>query len=194
MRTLLVDYGEVISQPQPPELLRALAELTGLEPPLLAERYWEHRPPYDRGGSAASFWANVVGATIPAAKLTRLVELDVESWTRLNGETLRVLDEARERGLALSLLSNAPFELADVLSTDPVFEAFDHLLFSSHLGMVKPEPSIFGRAVGILSLRPEQILFVDDKAANVEAARDAGLHAVAFTSPAQLRSDLREWG
>jgi putative hydrolase of the HAD superfamily len=160
---------------------------------VLAERYWEHRAAYDRGGSAASFWGEVVGATIPAAKLARLVALDVESWTSLNRETLRVLGEARDDGLAVSLLSNAPLELADALSADPTVEAFDHLLFSSHLGIVKPEPSIFERAVAILSLPPEQILFVDDKTANVEAAREAGLGAVVFTSPAQLRSDVREW-
>ena len=51
-RTLLVDYGEVVSETQPPETLEAMAGLVGLPLPSFVERYWEHRLPYDRGGSA----------------------------------------------------------------------------------------------------------------------------------------------
>jgi FMN phosphatase YigB (HAD superfamily) len=41
-----------------------------------------------------------------------------------------------------------------------------------------------------LGTRPEETLFIDDKAVNVEAARALGLLGVRFTTIEQLRDDL----
>lgn len=40
-------------------------------------------------------------------------------------------------------------------------------------------------------LVPEDVLFIDDVAANVEASRAAGWQALQFTSPDELRRDLQ---
>jgi FMN phosphatase YigB (HAD superfamily) len=42
-----------------------------------------------------------------------------------------------------------------------------------------------------IDLVPEATLFIDDVAANVAAARNAGWHCVQFDSPDRLRRDLR---
>ncbi len=190
MRAVLVDYGEVISRPQSQQTLRTLAELTELEVPELEQRYWEHRPPYDRGGEASTFWSTVTGRPVSEGTLRRLVEVDIQGWLEFDEEALTVLREARQRGVGLSLLSNAPRELADALSAEPSFRVFDHLLFSSRLGVVKPEPAIFELAIEKLGVEAAEIAFVDDRESNVEAGETAGLQAILFTSPRQLRAEL----
>jgi putative hydrolase of the HAD superfamily len=188
---LLVDYGEVISQSQPPETLDEMAALTRLARPVLVERYWEHRPAYDRGGDARSFWSKVAAdAVADNGTLARLVELDVAGWSRINHETFDVLLRAHERGVSLSLLSNAPAELASALGADPAFKVFDHLLFSSRLGAVKPERAIFEAAAEATGTPPCRIAFVDDRPANVDAAAAYGMQTILFESPSQLGAEL----
>jgi putative hydrolase of the HAD superfamily len=122
--------------------------------------------------------------------LERLIGLDMSSWSHLNGETLGLLADAHRRGHSLSLLSNAPHELAEALTDHPALACFDHLIFSARIGAVKPEPAAFAAAVRQLSRRPQEILFIDDRPANVQGAIDAGLRAVRFTSAADLRAEL----
>jgi putative hydrolase of the HAD superfamily len=190
VRALLVDYGEVISRPQPADAIAAMASLAGLEVLEFRERYWGHRVPYDRGGDAGAFWSEVIGGRVEDHTLDRLIRLDIDSWSHLNRETLAVLMDARERGRSLSLLSNAPEELAVAVSDRPEFADFDHLLFSARIGAVKPEAGAFDTAVHELGHLPEHILFIDDRSANVDGAIDSGLRAVLFTSAAALRAEL----
>jgi putative hydrolase of the HAD superfamily len=188
---LLVDYGEVISQPQPADAVAEMASLTRLEVPEFVERYWRHRPDYDRGGEAYAFWSTLMGDdALDAATNERLIRLDVDSWQLLNAETVELLEHARGRGYSLSILSNAPHELANVLHDHPSLAFFDHLIFSAEIGVVKPEPAAFEAAVQILGQRPQDVLFIDDRPANVQGAADAGLRALRFTSVPALRAEL----
>jgi putative hydrolase of the HAD superfamily len=188
---LLVDFGEVISRPQPDDTVAAMAAEAGVGLKAFRERYWANRPDYDRGASAVWFWSKVVGRPIDAdGRLTRLIELDNASWSVINEDTVRVLGEARDRGHSLSLLSNAPHEFADAMAGNPVLAGFEHIVFSAWIGVIKPDPRAFAAAVEQLGRPPEEILFVDDRPSNVEGARAAGLRAVQFTSADQLRADL----
>ena len=62
---------------------------------------------------------------------------------------------------------------------------------SAEVGLVKPDPAIYARHARDFELDPEAIFFVDDSAANVEAAREAGWRAVRFTDGERLENDLR---
>jgi putative hydrolase of the HAD superfamily len=192
---LLVDYGMVISESQPPQSLRAMAALAGLELPEFVKGYWEHRPAYDRGTSARAYWSAVIGRPLGGDPLLeQLTRLDLASWSHLNRDTLRVLGAAHERGSTMSLLSNAPHDLAAMLSEHPALADFDHLIFSSRLGVVKPERAVFDAAVDLIQRRPAEVVLIDDRQANVEGAIKAGLQAVLFTSAEQLRSELLDRG
>jgi putative hydrolase of the HAD superfamily len=188
---LLVDYGMVISLGQPDEAVRELAAIAGLELPAFVERYYEHRPAYDRGAAARSYWSAVLGAEVSDdGVLDQLKRIDLASWSHLNPDTLEVLSEARERGSSLSLLSNAPYDLAAMLGQDPAVADFEHLIFSARLGVIKPDRAAYEAALDLMRRRPEEVVFIDDRPANVEGAIRAGLRAVLFTSAEQLRSEL----
>jgi putative hydrolase of the HAD superfamily len=188
---LLVDFGEVISRPQPEGIVAAMASVAGVELPLFRERYWAHRPGYDRGTTASEFWSAVAGREIGEdGRLQQLIELDNESWSDINHDTLAVLADARARGHSLSLLSNAPREFAEAMRNSPVLADFDHVIFSASIGAIKPDRAVFDASVEQVGRPAHEILFIDDRAANVRGAIDAGLRAVQFTSAAQLRADL----
>ena len=67
---------------------------------------------------------------------------------------------------------------------------FQYAFTSCYMGLRKPDPKIYLRALGILGDRPERSLFIDDRLENVAAAAAVGMKAVRFTSEAELREQL----
>lgn len=65
---------------------------------------------------------------------------------------------------------------------------------SGDIGLIKPDPAIFERHSSDFNLDPEAVLFIDDSAPNVEAARNAGWQAIHLTDPADIETGLARYG
>ncbi|HEV3266098.1 MAG TPA: HAD family phosphatase [Acidimicrobiales bacterium] len=191
---LLVDYGEVISQPQPARVLPDLARLSGLPTAELSRRYWHHRPDYDRGQASLNYWSTVLRRSFAPDEplLEDLVATDIGGWLHLNSATLQILFDQAQYGTHLALLSNAPHPQADAMDRSSWAHLFAHRLYSCRLGVAKPDPSIFERALDTIGAAPEQTLFIDDLASNTEAAAQLGLRTLTFSSPAALAATLED--
>ena len=66
----------------------------------------------------------------------------------------------------------------------------DVIVYSHEVGMSKPDPRIYGLATERLGVRPEEMVFLDDVPLMVDAARQAGLQAVLFTTTQQAIADI----
>ena len=62
---------------------------------------------------------------------------------------------------------------------------------SCYMGLRKPGPHIYLRALGILGKPVERALFIDDRLENVAAAAAVGMKAIRFTGADALRRDLQ---
>lgn len=71
---------------------------------------------------------------------------------------------------------------------------FEIAFSSCYVGLRKPSPEIYKRALDILGVPPARILFIDDRQSNVDSAVDAGIKAIRFTGEEDLRRDLKELG
>ena len=190
-RQLLIDFGEVISVAQPAADIAAMAAVADLPIGEFSARYWACRVAYDRGASALGYWTAVLGHQPTGAQLRRLVHRDVASWLHVDPAMIALLEQVHAAGVPVSLLSNAPRELARVLERHAALKVVTHRLFSADLGLVKPEPAIFTVALGALRADPGDVLFVDDRLANVAAAAASGMRTHHFTgTPACRRAVL----
>ena len=72
----------------------------------------------------------------------------------------------------------------------PLLELFDRAFLSFEIGMVKPDPEIFGHVVSALDTRPDRVLFLDDNRLNVDQAREVGMQAVRVVGVSQARDAL----
>ena len=73
-------------------------------------------------------------------------------------------------------------------------ELFKVALSSCYLGLRKPEPAIYRRALDILGRPAERIFFIDDRAENVAGAAAAGMKAIRFEGAESLRRELASLG
>ena len=109
--------------------------------------------------------------------------------------SVALLARLRDAGHSQFFLSNMPAPYADHLEAVHDFVGwFADGVFSARVNAIKPERQIFEIAAARFGVAPAELLFFDDHAANVAAARAAGWHAEQFTGPAQMEALLRQRG
>lgn len=90
-----------------------------------------------------------------------------------------------------ALLSNAFSDLREYVTERwKIADAFDEMVISSEVGLMKPDTRIYQLVLDRLGVEPPAAVFIDDFAHNIEGARRAGLLGIQFRSPAQVCSDL----
>ncbi len=94
--------------------------------------------------------------------------------------TERLVGELKRAGYRLYVLSNMSREFIDFLRRADVYALFDGEVVSCEEGTVKPEPRIYRILLDRYWLDPAQTLFIDDRAANIAAAREAGIDGFLF--------------
>lgn len=73
-------------------------------------------------------------------------------------------------------------------------DSFDFAFSSCYVGLRKPEPAIYQRALDILGKPPQRVLFIDDRQENVDGAIAAGMQAIRFEDSRTLRHQLCNLG
>jgi len=97
-----------------------------------------------------------------------------------------------KRKWRLGLLSNTdPLHFNYICSRFPVVEAFDKWILSYEVGFKKPAIQIFQKAVEWASVKPEEMLYIDDTKEYVEVAASLGIQSIHFISASQLKEALQ---
>jgi epoxide hydrolase-like predicted phosphatase len=72
-------------------------------------------------------------------------------------------------------------------------EMTDLIIYSHEVGMVKPDPRIYALTCERLRLRPEEIIFLDDKEKNIASSREYGMCGILFKGNAQATSEIEDY-
>jgi beta-phosphoglucomutase len=99
-----------------------------------------------------------------------------------------LLPKIQERGISLSIGTAAPLgNINFVLDNLHLRNYFPVVVGPDDVTTSKPDPEVFLKAARLMNLSPEQCLVFEDAPKGIEAAKRAGMKAVAVTSfhPAQ---------
>ncbi|MCI6574459.1 MAG: HAD family phosphatase [Actinomycetaceae bacterium] len=194
---VVFDIGGVLVTEKPD--FAAMAHAMGLSTDAASVRafvaaFWKHRDEYDRALPDDQYWrlvARDAGApALSTAVVRELVDMDCQCWVRVEEDILALLRTLADRGYALGILSNAPSALPPLYRSWQWARLFRAMVFSSEVGMAKPDPHIYAYTAEMMRAAPEQILFFDDRQENVSAARQSGLHAYVWEGVAQVHALL----
>jgi len=193
VRAVVFDYGNVLGLEQTPEDMKAMALVCGIPHERFSELYWKLRPPYDRGDiDGPAYWTAVVGEQelgLSRDQIATLIKLDGESIIRPNQGAVEWAELLRQEGFPLALLSNMPLELSrHVTKSFPSLSRFECLIYSCDYGSIKPELAIFRKCLELLKAAPQDVLYLDDRAENVEAAARLGINSVLFDTVEETAS------
>lgn len=108
-------------------------------------------------------------------------------------EPLAVVERlAHSRRYLMATLNNESLELnLHRISRFGLRRYFTAFLSSCFLGVKKPDEVIYRLALQLTQLAPDESLFIDDRALNLECAERLGMRTIHYQNPAQLEQDLR---
>lgn len=150
----------------------------------------------DRGRSWAEAEAELISRYPEYASLIR----------SFRGNWLEMVPHAHDRSVEMMLAlidAGKDVTLLTNFAADTFVEARGRFGFldrprgvtvSGAVGLIKPDRAIYDHHVRSFGLTPENTLFIDDVAANVQGAKNAGWQAVQFTGPDKLQADLAAYG
>jgi HAD superfamily hydrolase (TIGR01509 family) len=92
----------------------------------------------------------------------------------------------------IGFLSNVGANYLDRLFTPEHRALFDVFVLSFEVGMAKPQPEIYQHTAGLLDVRPEECVFIDDTRRYCEAAEQTGMSSILYTNFADFKKQLEE--
>ena len=98
---------------------------------------------------------------------------------RYFAETRRMMAYMRQKGIENAVFSNAMPALADTVGYPELLRP-ENVFVSYKAGLLKPDPAVYEYVRAKLNCRFEEMIMVDDKPKNVEAARALGMAGVIF--------------
>ncbi len=99
----------------------------------------------------------------------------------------------KKQGFSVYFLSNFSQKIEKECEKALVFrKEMDGGILSWKDKLIKPDPEIYKLCLTRFGLKPEESVFVDDTAVNVEAANELGIHGIVFQSREQVDQKLAE--
>jgi putative hydrolase of the HAD superfamily len=193
-RVVVFDYGEVISMSPSAESEAELEALAGHSGPEFWDPYWNHREALDQGRlSVTDYWAVIaseLGETWPPSTVQAIWVVDFFRWMQVERGTFDLLAELHAGGTRMAILSNAGFDFASAFRHSPMGDYFERVFLSAEMDSVKPSPAIYREVASDLGITLEQMVFIDNKSVNTDAAAELGATVHHFTSVAGLDAFL----
>jgi putative hydrolase of the HAD superfamily len=132
-----------------------------------------------------------------ADRLEEFVAYWFEKDAVIDRELLAMIDAWRQRtgGRVFTASNQEHHRIAYLRDHAGLGAHFDEIIYSAALGVCKPERVFFTNAQARMGVSAAQsILFVDDRAANVDGARMCGWRAMLYRGPESLTRALAGWG
>lgn len=108
-------------------------------------------------------------------------------------EVLEVVKTLGEGGINLAILSNTIEQHAQPLRAAGVYSEFDdeNIFLSHEIGLRKPSLEVYEFVLRRLGIDAPEAIFVDDRADNVGAAIQLGMHGIVFEDAEKLEADIQ---
>ena len=109
---------------------------------------------------------------------------------RVQRPMLELSRQLRSRGLKTAVLSNMSTPVAWGVKRRPQMNDFDIRVFSCDIGARKPNRQSYAAVLKQLKLKPQECLFIDNRADNIAGAEDLGMPVVWARDTAQTLEDI----
>ena len=108
----------------------------------------------------------------------------IEMAAPLIPHTVRLMDALQTKGIAVFSLTNFGIQTYDMAAEIyPFMRKFDRDFISGHMGVIKPDPTIYQMLEDGSGLSGDALLFADDRTDNITAAKARGWKAHLFDGP-----------
>lgn len=193
IKAVFFDLGGVILRTEFQAPRQRLAERLGMEYEDLVKLVFDSPSSLrsSRGEiSDVEHWGEVVKRLKRPAGEMQAIRDEFFAGDVVDREIVEYLRSLRPRYF-VGLISNAWPDLRDFIARKKFDDAFDHMVISGEVGVMKPEARIYQIALEQAGVRPDEAVFVDDFYDNIEGCRAVGMHGLHFRDPQQTMQELQ---
>ncbi len=194
IRAVIFDFGGVLLRTEDRTPRAQLAARLGLTYDELSALVFDSDSAFQamKGEiTAVEHWEDVRRALNISKNEFSQIRLEFWAGDALDEDLINYLRTIRPDYMT-ALLSNAWDDLRPAIEDLwKIDDAFDRILISSEIGIIKPDRLIFERMLSDLGVKPAEAVFVDDFPQNVAAAEEVGLEAIHFRETNQTLEDLQ---
>jgi len=116
---------------------------------------------------------------------------DMTDIVTIRDYAIEWIKSLKKQGFSVYYLSNFSQKIEKECEKALVFrKETDGGILSWEDKLIKPDPAIYKLCLTRFGLKPEESVFVDDTAVNVEAANKLGIHGIVFQSREQVDKEL----
>ncbi|MCI8440932.1 MAG: HAD family phosphatase [Provencibacterium sp.] len=194
--SIVFDVGNVLLDYNPRRVIRRLGGDAAAEEAVMAALF--DAPEWIRGDEGTIAQQEMIEAAVSRIpQYEELARQAFQQWvfdmTPIAGME-QLVEELREKGLPLYLLSNFGVRFFDICDRLPLLSQMDGRIISCEWKLLKPQPEIYRLLLQKFRLSPEETLFIDDRPENIEGAKREGMQGQLFTGANELRARLAAEG
>jgi putative hydrolase of the HAD superfamily len=108
---------------------------------------------------------------------------------RLNRRVVELIGKLKRRHI-VACMTNTELEIAKISRASGLFRLFNRRFISTEIGLMKPQAKMFERMIVGLNLKPEEIVYIDDKMENIRAGRKKRLKCIHYHGYEALVKEL----
>ncbi len=195
IKAVVFDWGGVLAKNVMPDIFSYVSSKLGVDTETLIPVYEKYQHDFLINTiSERKFWEKVAAdLEVATPDNPGLFEEALGNFYEPKNRMLKVVKTLKERGIMTGLLSDAEKGAAKLYFKDsqPLFDA---IVFSSVVGVEKPDRRIYELMLKELDTRPEETVFFDDNEENIAGAKRLGINAFRFETVEQVKTDLSSLG
>jgi epoxide hydrolase-like predicted phosphatase len=184
-RAIYFDFGGVIMRTEYQAPRQHLAERLNMEYDDLVRLVFDSETSRKASVGAATVeahWASVMKKLrLPASEAGAIRE-EFFAGDVLDRNLINFIRSLRGR-YKTGMISNAWNDLRGFIEKEKFDDAFDAMIISAEVGVVKPDARIFQVALEQLQVQAEDAMFVDDFVENVDGCEEVGMTGFHFIDP-----------
>jgi putative hydrolase of the HAD superfamily len=194
IHAVFFDWGGVIARTEYQAPRQHLAERLGMEYEDIVKIVFDS-PSSDRASvgeiSAEEHWAQVTKRLRRPASETETIRKEFFAGDVIDREIVDYLRSLRS-DYFVGLISNAWSDMRDYITGQKIEDAFEHMVISAEVGVMKPQARIYQIALEQAGVSPNEAVFVDDFYKNIEGCQAVGMHGIHFQNPEQAMNELKQ--
>lgn len=188
------DFGGVVSDETEKKIVERVSELFDIDINQNKNHLLDLVSELEKGKiNEKEFWKSLKQKTnkkLPHYMFAKLWIRKYFKKVQIHENVLRLIKELKKNEYIVGLLSNNNKPYAKFLKKKGYYKIFNPVVLSCEVGYRKPEREIYEIALQKIELKPQEVVFVDDRQENVDAAKKFGIHAFVFKDFEQFRKDL----
>jgi HAD superfamily hydrolase (TIGR01509 family) len=196
IKAVVFDYGGVIGTVDKDVVLNYVMKTLGVSKEEALKLLKNYKEAQKNGVQSEAYWTGIAkehDIDLKGGWEKPFTESVLDNMHEVPG-TLAVIDELRQEGVRVGMLSNITERAARYVRMKGYYEGYEPLLLTYQIGVEKPDPKAYEMLIKSVQLKPEEIFFVDDRLENVVAAEKLGINAFHFENAAALKRELISLG